>query len=174
MDVDSGCSAGQVKMSNAPRLIRILAVDDHALLRKGLAAVINAEPDMKLVAEAANGEDAIEKFRALRPDVVLMDLRVPATAPLAWSPLHHAMEREGVQQMAAPTVLLSASRGNAGTKMIFGGVALRPRLNILLNAASSRLMVPLAAPSAWRLSTYAFSRLLVTCTARRDPKNGSI
>jgi DNA-binding NarL/FixJ family response regulator len=64
-------------MINAPNLIRILAVDDHALLRKGLAAVINAEPDLKLVAEAANGEDAIEKFRAHRPDVVLMDLQMP-------------------------------------------------------------------------------------------------
>ncbi len=64
-------------MSIAPKLIRILAADDHALLRKGLAAVINAELDMKLVAEAANGEDAIEKFRAHRPDVVLMDLQMP-------------------------------------------------------------------------------------------------
>lgn len=64
-------------MSNDPKLIRILAVDDHALLRKGLAAVINAEPDMKLVAESANGEDAIEKFRMHRPDVVLMDLQMP-------------------------------------------------------------------------------------------------
>ncbi len=64
-------------MSNSPRLIRILAVDDHALLRKGLAAVINAEPDMKLVAEAVNGEDSIEKFRMHRPDVVLMDLQMP-------------------------------------------------------------------------------------------------
>ncbi len=76
MDVDSGCSTGQVNMINAPKLIRILVVDDHALLRKGLAAVINAEPDLKLVAEAANGEDAIEKFRAHRPDVVLMDLQM--------------------------------------------------------------------------------------------------
>jgi DNA-binding NarL/FixJ family response regulator len=64
-------------MSNISSLIRILAVDDHALLRKGLAAVINAETDMKLVAEASNGEDAIEKFRIHRPDVVLMDLQMP-------------------------------------------------------------------------------------------------
>ena len=64
-------------MSNVPKLIRILAVDDHALLRKGLAAVINAESDLKLVAEATNGEDAIEKFRTHRPDVVLMDLQMP-------------------------------------------------------------------------------------------------
>lgn len=64
-------------MISDPNLIRILAVDDHALLRKGLAAVINAEPELKLVAEAANGEDAIEEFRTHRPDVVLMDLQMP-------------------------------------------------------------------------------------------------
>jgi DNA-binding NarL/FixJ family response regulator len=64
-------------MSTLPNMIRILAVDDHALLRKGLAAVINAEPEMKLVAEASNGEEAIEKFRALLPDVTLMDLQMP-------------------------------------------------------------------------------------------------
>jgi DNA-binding NarL/FixJ family response regulator len=77
MDVASGCSTGQAKMSDISKMIRILAVDDHALLRKGLAAVINAEPDLKLVAEAANGENAIEKFRTHRPDVVLMDLQMP-------------------------------------------------------------------------------------------------
>jgi DNA-binding NarL/FixJ family response regulator len=64
-------------MSNVPKMIRILAVDDHALLRKGLAAVVNAEPDMKLVAEASNGEDAIEKFRIHHPDMVLMDIQMP-------------------------------------------------------------------------------------------------
>jgi len=64
-------------MSSAPGMIRILAVDDHALLRKGLAAVVNAEPDMKLVAEGSNGEEAVEKFRIHRPDVTLMDLQMP-------------------------------------------------------------------------------------------------
>jgi DNA-binding NarL/FixJ family response regulator len=64
-------------MSNVAKMIRILAVDDHALLRKGLAAVVNAEPDMKLVAEASNGEDAIEKFRIHHPDIVLMDIQMP-------------------------------------------------------------------------------------------------
>ena len=64
-------------MSSVPGMIRILAVDDHALLRRGLAAVVNAEPDMKLVAEASNGEEAVEKFRIHRPDVTLMDLQMP-------------------------------------------------------------------------------------------------
>ena len=58
--------------------IRILTVDDHALLREGIAALVNAESDMKLVAEASNGREAIEKFRLNRPDVTLMDLQMPA------------------------------------------------------------------------------------------------
>lgn len=64
-------------MSSDPKLIRILTVDDHALLREGIAALVNAEPDMKLIAEASNGEEAIEKFRLYRPDVTLMDLQMP-------------------------------------------------------------------------------------------------
>lgn len=57
-------------------VIRILMVDDHALLRRGIAALVNAEPDMKLVAEATTGAEAIEKFRKYRPDVTLMDLQM--------------------------------------------------------------------------------------------------
>jgi DNA-binding NarL/FixJ family response regulator len=59
-------------------MIRVLSVDDHPLLREGIAALVNAESDMKLVAEATNGQDAIEKFRLHRPDVTLMDLQMPA------------------------------------------------------------------------------------------------
>jgi DNA-binding NarL/FixJ family response regulator len=58
-------------------LIRILTVDDHPLLRKGIAALVNAELDMKLVAEASNGEEAIEAFRSHQPDVTLMDIQMP-------------------------------------------------------------------------------------------------
>ena len=64
-------------MSIDPNLIRILTVDDHPLLRKGIAALVNAEDDMKLVAEASTGEEAIEKFRSHRPDVTLMDIQLP-------------------------------------------------------------------------------------------------
>jgi DNA-binding NarL/FixJ family response regulator len=59
-------------------MIKVLSVDDHALLREGIAALVNAESDMKLVAEATNGLEAIEKFRLHRPDVALMDLQMPA------------------------------------------------------------------------------------------------
>src|SRR5438093_7639167 len=64
-------------MSAGPNPIRILTVDDHALLREGIAALVNAEPDMKLVAEASTGQEAIEQFRSHRPDVTLMDLQMP-------------------------------------------------------------------------------------------------
>jgi DNA-binding NarL/FixJ family response regulator len=64
------------KMHGLPR-ISILTVDDHPLLREGIAAVIEGQPDMTLVAEATNGQEAIESFRTYRPDVTLMDLRMP-------------------------------------------------------------------------------------------------
>ena len=60
--------------------IRVLTVDDHALLRQGIAALVNGESDMQLVGEASDGKEAIDKFRLHRPDVTLMDLQMPVVS----------------------------------------------------------------------------------------------
>jgi DNA-binding NarL/FixJ family response regulator len=57
--------------------IQVLSVDDHPILREGIGAIINSQPDMFLVGAAANGKEAIEAFRTLKPDVVLLDLQLP-------------------------------------------------------------------------------------------------
>jgi DNA-binding NarL/FixJ family response regulator len=64
-------------MSNEIKVIRILTVDDHALLRDGIAALVSVEPDMALVAHASTGREGIEQFRKHRPDITLMDLQMP-------------------------------------------------------------------------------------------------
>jgi DNA-binding NarL/FixJ family response regulator len=64
-------------MSSTDSRIRILVADDHPLLREGLAAMIARQADMALVAEAENGEQALEAFRTHRPDITLMDVRMP-------------------------------------------------------------------------------------------------
>ena len=62
---------------NPEPVIRVLCVDDHPLVRKGIASILANEADMELVAEAGNGREAVEMFHELRPDLVLMDLRMP-------------------------------------------------------------------------------------------------
>ena len=64
-------------MSTASSQIRILAVDDHALVRDGIAGLIGVQPDMVLAGDASNGREAIQQYRMLRPDVTLMDLQMP-------------------------------------------------------------------------------------------------
>src|SRR5690349_25127615 len=67
----------------APQIIRVLCVDDHPLIRKGMASILGNESDLKLVAEAADGREAINRFREHRPDVTLMDLRMPGMDGIA-------------------------------------------------------------------------------------------
>jgi DNA-binding NarL/FixJ family response regulator len=64
-------------VTNGDKQIRLLVVDDHPILREGLAALIESQPDMTLVAEAATGRDAVDLFNVHRPDVTIMDLRLP-------------------------------------------------------------------------------------------------
>lgn len=73
-----------------PARIRVFSVDDHPLLREGLAAIIDSQPDMLMVAQASTAEEAIQQFRTHRPDVTLMDLRLP--------------DKSGIEAMAAVRV----------------------------------------------------------------------
>jgi len=74
-------------ISTGLRLIRILTVDDHPMLREGIASLVAGQPDMKLVAEASTGREALEQFREHRPDITLMDLQMP--------------DMDGIEAMAA-------------------------------------------------------------------------
>ncbi|HWY58639.1 MAG TPA: response regulator transcription factor [Terriglobales bacterium] len=74
-------------MSTSPSVIRILAVDDHPMLLEGIAALVASQPDMKLVAQASAGREALEQFRTHRPDLTLMDLQMP--------------DMDGIEAMAA-------------------------------------------------------------------------
>jgi DNA-binding NarL/FixJ family response regulator len=65
-------------MSATTQTLGILCVDDHPLVRKGIASIISVETDMKMVAEAGSGQEAVAAFRQFHPDVTLMDLRMPA------------------------------------------------------------------------------------------------
>jgi len=69
-------------MSREAARIRILTVDDHPLVRRGIAGLVTGESDMTLIAEAANGREAIQQFRAHRPDITLMDLQMPEMSGL--------------------------------------------------------------------------------------------
>lgn len=68
--------------TTSPNAIRILAVDDHSLFRQGIVSLLIDQEDMHLVGEAGNGREAIQQFRALRPDVTLMDLQMPEVSGL--------------------------------------------------------------------------------------------
>jgi len=77
METGDARISGRAQLMTDQPSIRILSVDDHPLLREGLAAMINSRPDMVIVAQASNAQEAIQQFRKHLPDVTLMDLRLP-------------------------------------------------------------------------------------------------
>src|SRR5918994_169923 len=92
--------------------IRVLTVDDHQLLREGIAAVIESQEDMTLVAQASNGREAVESFRRLRPDVTLMDLRMPDMSGI------EAITAIRSEFRDARIVVLTTYAGDAGKRRV--------------------------------------------------------
>jgi DNA-binding NarL/FixJ family response regulator len=89
-------------MAVAKRPIRVLCVDDHRLMREGVAKIVGVQPDMEVVAEASNGEHAITQFLASRPDVTLMDLQLPVmSGPEA---IHRIRELDGSARIIVLTM----------------------------------------------------------------------
>lgn len=88
------------------RQIRVLVVDDHPFLREGIAAAISGQKDMILVGEATNGQEALESFRLLRPDVTLMDIQMPGMNGI------EVMQAIRMEFPGARIVVLTAYRGD--------------------------------------------------------------
>jgi DNA-binding NarL/FixJ family response regulator len=110
VDSSVGCAAGawmKEKESSGAGQITVLIADDHMLLREGIAAVIQGENDMTVVAEAGNGREALERYREYRPDVTLMDLLMPQMDGLA------AIEAIRAEFPEARIVILTTYRGDA-------------------------------------------------------------
>src|SRR2546423_13402539 len=111
--------------------IRVLIVDDHPLVRTGLALMLKYEPDMEVIAEARNGREALEAFRLHRPDVTLMDLRMP--------------EMDGVEAITAiraeyPTARVIVLTTYSGDEDIFRGLKAGAQAYLLKDTPCDELL----------------------------------
>lgn len=144
------------------RPIRVLCVDDHPLIRNGIASILANESDMELVGEAADGREAIEAFRAVRPDVTLMDLRMPVLDGIAATA---AIRRE------FPSALVIALTSYEGDQDIYRALSAGVRGYLLKESVHSDVLqairsvvagrVMLAPDVAGRLSE-AFAQVALT------------
>jgi DNA-binding NarL/FixJ family response regulator len=132
-------------MNDAPPGIRVMCVDDHQIFREALAAVLANEPGLELVAEAATGEEAIFKHRVHRPDVTLMDLRLPGISGV------EAIVAIRDEFPDARIVALTTELGDiqiqrvlsAGAKgYIFKGMAMSELLDVIRTAFEGKTRVP--------------------------------
>ncbi len=111
--------------------IRILAVDDHTVIREGVAALVATQSDMSLVAQASDGREAIQQFRAHRPDVTLMDLKMP--------------EMSGLDAMIAirgefPQARIIVLAGNLGDVQVVRAIKAGARACVLKNLSHKDLL----------------------------------
>jgi DNA-binding NarL/FixJ family response regulator len=105
-------------MAVASRLIRVLCVDDHRLMREGVAKIVGVQPDMEVVAEASNGEHAVAQFLACRPDVTVMDLQLPVMSG------PEATRRIVALDRSARIIMLTMYRGDEDVHRAFDAGAM--------------------------------------------------
>ncbi len=129
----------------SPAAIRVMCVDDHPIFREGLSAVLANDAGFELVAEAGTGEEAIEKFRACRPDVTLMDLRLPGISGT------EAIAAIRAEFPDARIVVLTTETGdvpmqrtlNAGAKgYVLKGMAMSELLDIIRSVHAGKTRIP--------------------------------
>ena len=126
----------------APKAIRILIADDHPIVREGLAALLNRATDMEVVAEASNGREALKQFLRCRPDIVLVDLRMP--------------EMDGVDAILAireraPDARVIVLTTYDGDEDIYRGLRAGAKAYLLKDAPREELMECIRAVQAGRM-----------------------
>jgi len=127
-------------MNNAAK-IRILLVDDHFIVRTGLVSLLSTEPNLVVVGEAADGEEAIKQFQLLRPDLVLMDLRMPGKSG------HEVTRRICALSPNTPLLMLSGYEGDAD---IQAALAAGARGYVFKSATGEELIPAIHAVAAGR------------------------
>lgn len=113
------------------RAIRVLIADDFPIIREGLSAIVSQQPDMEVVAEASDGEMAVEQFRVHRPDVALVDMRMPRMDGIS------AIQAIRSIDPAARIILLSAF---AGDELVYRGLRAGAKSYLLKNTPRGELL----------------------------------